>query len=156
MSPWREQCAWCNHGNTVTETGEGTERMLSYESVLAGKGGKKITLNQLNEQNKWDKFILWETSLELFHAACVNLQYRTCRDEEDNVSVCSLLTPLCFSKILQRFPYMDLVVLRKCSTKYMTLQVCSFCLNTLCFKTWRLKNICSLNSSYNRIMTKNN
>lgn len=28
MSPSTEQCEWCNHGNTATETGEGTERML--------------------------------------------------------------------------------------------------------------------------------
>lgn len=28
MSPSREQCEWCNHGNTATETREGTERML--------------------------------------------------------------------------------------------------------------------------------
>lgn len=100
MSPWREQCAWCNHGNTVPETGEGTERMLPHESVLA-EMKKKITLNRLNEQNGWDKFIQWETSLEQLHAACVNLQYSTCRDQEDNVSVCSssLPSPLLYASL---------------------------------------------------------
>lgn len=97
MSPWREQCSSCNHGNTITETGEGTVWMLlPYEFVLT-VSGRKIPLNQLNEQNDWGKFIL-RASLEEFPAAWVNLQYRMCRDKEDNVSVCSSsLNPLLFS-----------------------------------------------------------
>lgn len=100
MSPWREQCAWCNHGNTVTETGGGTER-CSRMNPYSQWGKKKIALNQLNEQSECDKFILWETSLEQFRAACVNLQYSTCRDEEDNVSVCSSSLPRLLSASLE-------------------------------------------------------
>lgn len=106
MSPSREQCEWCNHGNTATETREGTERMLPEQICTHILKKTEITLNQRNEQQDWDKFILCETSLERTHTACVNLQYSTCRDEEDNVSVSSsslpllLYSSLCSSELL--------------------------------------------------------
>lgn len=111
MSPLREQCGWRNHGNTVTETGEGTRRTLPCEFVLNSE--EEGTLNHIKPV-VWTKRMRWILFGTESCSQCEPVQYRTCRDEEDrffSVRLPSFLPSFLFySASLKscRAPYVDL------------------------------------------------